>query len=62
MSSFKERREMKIEQLRQTLTREEQKKHKEDYETVSNRSRKSFSRVSRKSVQEIRDLIASRSS
>lgn len=61
MTQFKVRRELRVERMRRTLAKEETTKNREDFDTVSMKSKRSFSMVSRKSFKEIRAQVRCRS-
>ena len=57
MAHYKERRELKVDRMRHTLDKEQTLKAKEEFDTVSMKSKRSFSIVSRKSLKEIRNHV-----
>ena len=57
MAHYKERRELKVDRMRHTLDKEQTLKAKEEFDTVSMKSKRSFSMVSRKSFKEIRNHV-----
>jgi len=61
MTQFLERRDLKVQRLKKRLAKEEDQRNREAFETVSNKSKRSFGMVSKKSFQEIRENIRVRS-